>query len=120
MESPIHANLKILRDYLKLSQSEFGAPFGISRQVINNYEHFQVPPANVLAAICSHYGFNLKAVAEDDLVAAGIQRALVAENAALEQWLIAKMDLYDQAGKTEKRNLYKNAVLDMWLQQQSQ
>ena len=57
---PIHRNLKILREsYLRISQTEFGQRFGLTRGQVDNYERQSEPRADILARISLAYNLEL-------------------------------------------------------------
>lgn len=55
----MHARIKELRKYLKLSQAAFGAPFGASRDMINNVENERAAISELMiSAMCHEYNVN--------------------------------------------------------------
>jgi len=114
----IHFNLRLIREYLGLSQEEFGTPLGLSRHIINKYEHHQSPPVPVFVALCQHYGVNMELVTTTDLAQVGIEKAFETTPVEREAWLTAKMDQFNSANSTTKQALYKTLLLDVWASRQ--
>lgn len=55
--SPIHANIKFLREYSDLSQEEFGKKFKVNRASVNQYEKGVTNPgAEFVLSLMSFYG----------------------------------------------------------------
>lgn len=55
----MHSRIKEVRKSMKLSQTAFGAPFGASRDMINNVENERAAVSDMLiSAICNEYSVN--------------------------------------------------------------
>ena len=55
----ISERIRLVRKWLKLSQTAFGAPLGASRNSINDVENDRAKPSNMLiTAICREYNVN--------------------------------------------------------------
>jgi len=55
----IHLRLKALRDSLDLTQSQFGAAIGISKEDVVKYEMDPLLPTRIVVAVCNHFNLSL-------------------------------------------------------------
>ena len=63
----IHANIKFLRNYTKLSQAQFGDLFGKSRSNIDSYERGTPPSEDLLGKISKHFNISVDTLLYKDL-----------------------------------------------------
>ncbi len=64
----IGKNVKFLRNYSGLNQTEFGKLFGITRGMIDTYEREKAKPSfELLNRVAKHFNLSLEAITQKDL-----------------------------------------------------
>jgi transcriptional regulator with XRE-family HTH domain len=64
----LHSNLKFLRDYLHLTQAEFGNLFNLTRANIDSYERgIARPKQDKISAIALHFGLSIEVLLNKEL-----------------------------------------------------